>query len=96
MNSVTIKLEAINGHSSDETTVDISKMYEEITGKKYNESDPDIDKITDSFLKEITDVMNRFYPSEYIYKSLIYHKGDEDVTYINTFPQTEQNNGQPR
>ena len=96
MNSVTIKLEVINGNSSDETTVDISKMYEEITGNKYNESDPDIDKITDSFLEEVTDVMNKFYPSEYIHKSLIYHKGDEDVTYINTFPQTEQNNGQPR
>lgn len=96
MNSVTIKLEVINGNSSDETTIDISKMYEEVTGKKYNESDPDIDKITDSFLEEVTDVMNKFYPSEYIYKSLIYHKGDEDVTYINTFPQTEQNNGQPR
>ena len=53
----------------------------------------DIDKITDSFLEEVTDVMNKFYPSEYIYKSLIYHKGSEDVTYVNTFPQTEQNNG---
>ena len=50
MNSVTIKLEVINGNSSDETIIDISEMYEEITGKKYNESDPDIDKITDSFL----------------------------------------------
>ncbi len=30
MNSVTIKLEVIGGNSSDETTVDISKMYEEI------------------------------------------------------------------
>ena len=93
MNSVTIKLEAINGNSSDETTIDISKMYEEVTGKKYNESDPDIDKITDSFLEEVTDVMNKFYPSEYIHKSLIYHKGDEDVTYVNTFTQTKQNNG---
>ena len=71
MNSVTIKLEVINGNSSDETTVDISKMYEEVTGKKYNESDPDIDKITDSFLEEVTDVMIKFYPSEYFYKSLI-------------------------
>ena len=93
MNSVTIKLEAINGNSSDETTVDISKMYEEITGKKYNESDPDIDEITDSFLEEVTDVMNKFYPSEYIHKSLIYHKGGENITYVNTFPQTKQNNG---
>ena len=93
MNSVTIKLEAINGNSSDEITVDISEIYEEITGEKYNESDPDIDKITDSFLEKVTDVMNKFYPSEYVHKSLIYHKGDEDVTYINTFPQTEQNNG---
>ena len=93
MNSVTIKLEAINGNSSDETTVDISEIYEEITGEKYNESDPDIDKITDSFLEKVTDVMNKFYPSEYVHKSLIYHKGGEDVTYVNTFPQTEQNNG---
>ena len=71
MNSVTIKLEVIGGNSSDETTVDISKMYEEVTGNKYNESDPDIDKITDSFLEEVTDVMIKFYPSEYFYKSLI-------------------------
>lgn len=33
MNSVTIKLEVINGNSSDETTIDISEMYEEVTGK---------------------------------------------------------------